>query len=213
MISFLIHFLLWMVLLNFQISVNFHISFIIEFFFILLWLKNILGMISVCSHYWYVSLWSAYGLHWHVLQVHLKRICILLLGGWHVPHLLAMFTLKSCWSLLFHCWALVLLDLTIIETEYWLSNFYCWTVSSIQFSRSVVSDSLRPHESQHARPPCPLPTPGVHWDSRPSSQWCHQAISSSVVHFSSGPNPSQNQSLSQWVNSLHEMAKVLEFQL
>ena len=51
--------------------------------------------------------------------------------------------------------------------------------SSVQFSRSVVSDFLRPHESQHARPPCPSPTPGVHSDSRPSSQWCHPAISSS----------------------------------
>ena len=58
---------------------------------------------------------------------------------------------------------------------------------SVQFSRSVVSDSLRPHESQHARPPCPSPTPGVHPDSRPSSQWCHPAISSSVVPFSSCP--------------------------
>ena len=55
------------------------------------------------------------------------------------------------------------------------------------FSRSVVSDSLRPYESQHARPPCPSPTPGVHSDSRPSSQWCHPAISSSVVPFSSCP--------------------------
>ena len=44
-----------------------------------------------------------------------------------------------------------------------------------------MSDSLRPHESQHARPPCPSPTPGVHSDSRPSSQWCHPAISSSVI--------------------------------
>ena len=57
----------------------------------------------------------------------------------------------------------------------------------IQFSRSVVSDSLQPHESQHARPPCPSPTPGVHWDSRESSRWCHPAISSSVVPFSSCP--------------------------
>ena len=52
------------------------------------------------------------------------------------------------------------------------------TQSSVQFSRSVVSDSLLPHESQHARPPCPLPTPGVHSDSRPSSLWCHPGISS-----------------------------------
>ena len=54
-----------------------------------------------------------------------------------------------------------------------------------QFSRSVVSISLWPDESQHSRPPCPSPTPGVHSDSRPSSQWCHPAISSSVVPFSS----------------------------
>ena len=54
-------------------------------------------------------------------------------------------------------------------------------------SRSVVSDSLRPHESQHARPPCPSPTPGVHSDTRPSSQWYHPAISSSVVPFFSCP--------------------------
>ena len=68
-------------------------------------------------------------------------------------------------------------------------------ISSVQFSCSVVSDCLRPHESQHARPPCPSPTPGVHSDSRPSSRWCHPAISSSVVPFSSCPNPPQHQSL------------------
>ena len=58
---------------------------------------------------------------------------------------------------------------------------------SIQFSRSVVSDSLRPHESQHPRPPCPSPTPGVYSNSCPSCRWCHPAISSSVVPFSSCP--------------------------
>ena len=58
---------------------------------------------------------------------------------------------------------------------------------SVQFSCSVVSDTLWPHESQHTRPPCPSPTPGVHSDSRPSSQWCHPDISSSVVPFSSCP--------------------------
>ena len=56
-----------------------------------------------------------------------------------------------------------------------------------QFSRSVVSDSLRTHESKHARPPCLSPSPGVHSDSRSSSPWCHPAISSSVVPFSSCP--------------------------
>ena len=57
--------------------------------------------------------------------------------------------------------------------------------SSVRFSHSVVSDSLRPHESQHAKPPCPSPTLGVHSNSCPSSRWCQQAISSSVVPFSS----------------------------
>ena len=56
-------------------------------------------------------------------------------------------------------------------------------ISSVQFSRSVMSDSLRPHESQHARPPCPSPTPGVHADSHSLSQWCHPAITSLVVPF------------------------------
>jgi len=59
-----------------------------------------------------------------------------------------------------------------------------------------MSDSLRPHESQHARPPCPSPTPRVHSNSCPSSQWCHPAISSSVVPFSPAPSPSQHQSFS-----------------
>ena len=81
--------------------------------------------------------------------------------------------------------------------------------SSVQFSCSVVSDSLRPHESQHSRLPYPSPTPGVYSNSCPSSRWCHTAISS--------PSPpalnlSQQQGLFQWVSSLHQVAKVLELQ-
>ena len=60
-------------------------------------------------------------------------------------------------------------------------------IDSVQFSRSVVSDSLWSHELQHARPPCPSPTPGVHSNSCPSSWWYHPAISSSVIPFSSCP--------------------------
>ena len=60
-------------------------------------------------------------------------------------------------------------------------------VSSVQFRHSVVSESLWPHESQHARPPCPSPTTGVHSNLCPLSQWCHPAISSSIVPFSSCP--------------------------
>ena len=66
-------------------------------------------------------------------------------------------------------------------------SFLILPFSSVQFSRSVMSDSLRPNESQHARPPCPSPTPGVHSNSRPLSWQCHPAISSSVVPFSSCP--------------------------
>ena len=70
------------------------------------------------------------------------------------------------------------------------SNSYVWMWEldhkescSVQFSRSVMSDSLWPHELQHARPPCPSPTPGVHPNSCPLSRWCHPTISSSVIPF------------------------------
>ena len=85
--------------------------------------------------------------------------------------------------------------------------------SSVQFSWSVMSDSLGPKELQHTRPPCPSPTPGVHSDSRPSSQRCHPAISSSVFPFSSGPQSLPASGFFQWINSSHDVAKVLEFQL
>ena len=71
------------------------------------------------------------------------------------------------------------------------TNYECYSHilidSSVQFSHSVVSDSLWPHEPQHTRPPCPSPTPGVHPNPCPSSQWCPPTISSSVVPFSSCP--------------------------
>ena len=84
--------------------------------------------------------------------------------------------------------------------------------SSVQFS-SVMSDSLRSHESQHARPPCPSPTLGVHPNSCPSSQWCHPAISSSVITFSSCPQSfpaSESFPMSQLFTS---GGQILEFQL
>ena len=70
--------------------------------------------------------------------------------------------------------------------NFW-SFFSTWQFSSVQFSCSVVSNSLWPHESQHVRPPCPSSTPGVHSNSRPSSWWCHTAILSSVIPISSCP--------------------------
>ena len=75
------------------------------------------------------------------------------------------------------------------EKKTWERSWDQRSGSPVQFSsvHSVVSDSLQPHESQHARPPCPSPTPGVHPNSCASSWWCHPAISSSVVSFSSCP--------------------------
>ena len=69
----------------------------------------------------------------------------------------------------------------------WFDSLVFWWHSSLQFSCSVMSNSFRPHESQHARPSCPSPTPRVHPNPFPSSQWCHPTISSSVVPFSSCP--------------------------
>ena len=81
-------------------------------------------------------------------------------------------------------------------------------LSSVQFSRLVLSDSLQPHESQHTRPLCPSPTPGVHSDSRPLSRWYHPAISSSVVPFSSCPQSFPASESFQWVNSSHKVVRL-----
>ena len=96
----------------------------------------------------------------------------------------------SWWSL-FRSQDLSILYVGLKRKTVGSSTARAWA-ASVQFSRSVASDSPwphspRPHESQHARPPCPSPTPGVHSDPRPSSQWCHPAISSSVIPFSSCP--------------------------
>ena len=81
----------------------------------------------------------------------------------------------------------LIFKIVIHGSSVWKSMACRYLGSSVQFSRSVVPDSLRPHESQHTRPPCPSPSPGVHSDSHPSSPWCHPAISSLVVPFSSCP--------------------------
>ena len=84
---------------------------------------------------------------------------------------------------------------------------------SVQFSCSVVSDSSQPHGLQHARPPCPSPTPGVYSNSCSLSQWCHPTISSPIVPFSSHLQSFPASGSLKWVSSSHQVAKVLELQL
>ena len=84
---------------------------------------------------------------------------------------------------------------------------------SVQFSHSVVSNSLWLHEPQHTRPFCPSPTPRVHQNPRPLSWWCHPTISSSVGPFSSCPQSFPASGLFKWVSPSYQVAKVLEFQL
>ena len=95
-----------------------------------------------------------------------------------------------------------------VQRSDWFTGIYIY-----QFSRSVVSDSLWPHRLQHARVPCPSPTPGACSKSCPSSQWCHPP--SSLLLSPSPPafNLSQHQHLFQWVSSSHQVAKVLDFHL
>ena len=90
-------------------------------------------------------------------------------------------SLKICSN--WQCWDGIQFNLEFVSTV----GRHILQFSSVQLSCSVMSDSLQPHELQHARPPCPSPTPGVHSDSHPSSQWCHPAISFSVITFSSCP--------------------------
>ena len=113
----------------------------------------------------------------------------------------------------------------------WEKTGWTFITSSVQFSHSVRSDPLRPHGLHHGRPPCPWPTPGDYsnswplsqwWhpviscsvsNSWPLSQWWHPIISSSVILFSSCLQSFPASGFFQWVSSLHEVAKVLEFQL
>ena len=110
---------------------------------------------------------------------------------WHTMSLIYEFDFYLFFSqvcyLMYHGVCLLPKKISYIDYTYSSSFLLEFPGISVQFSRSVMSNSLQPHELQHARPPCPSPTPGIHSDSCPSSQWCHPAISSSVIPFSSCP--------------------------
>ena len=99
------------------------------------------------------------------------------------------FTLISPWLCMASCVGVdFILRLASFRTaKLAAKGFLLDSISSVQFSHSVMSNCLQPHESQQARPPCPSPSPRVHSNSCLVSQWCHPAISSSVVPFSSCP--------------------------
>ena len=118
-------------------------------------------------------------------------------GGLHKCVLFSLLFIGFCFlaGWLFSPWFSLLVIIDVLFHPVSKSQSIIWLLglpgdskfSSVQFSRSVVSDCLRSHEPQHARLPCPLPTPGVHPNPCPSSWWCHPTISSSVVPFSSCP--------------------------
>ena len=127
--------------------------------------------------------------------------------------LMSHLMLKSLLRLVLSIW--VLWSFNLFLSKRWRKvekvNWYC--SGSVQFSHSVVADSLWPHGLEHTRPPCPSPTPGVYSSSCPLSQWCHPTISYSVDPFSSCLQSFTSSLSFQWVSSLHQVVKVLEFQL
>ena len=118
------------------------------------------------------------------------------------------------WVLYFWCPIFYLLVCTIIILVFYIYiyNMYDMIISSVQFSCSLMSDSLWPHGLQHARPPCPSPTPGVYWNLCP---WVSEIQPSHLLSSPSPPtfNLSQHHGLFKWVSSSHQVANVLEFQL
>ena len=119
-----------------------------------------------------------------IKNVRYSRVQGMGLWGQNYPWLRATAKCFLLWQ-----WFLLYLSTLLSLQANMSSKFYgAVIIASVQFSCSSVSDSLRPHESQHARLPCPSPTPGVHPNSRPSSWWCHPAISSSIIPFSSCPH-------------------------
>ena len=127
-----------------------------------------------------------------------------LLNKWSFPHLYKLHHISvSSFIFPFIC-SHMKYYITSYNTVLYYVSLVIWLFLSTCY---VVSDSLQPHELQHARLPCPSPTPRACSDSCPSSWWCHPTISSSVINFS------QHRGLFKWVSPSHQVAKVLELQL
>ena len=123
---------------------------------------------------------------WWKCSVSCVNVYIFVKTNWTI-HLISEYFIKSTWLLenskVFRGqFRHTILKETLFEKSNTIHQLF-----SVQFSHSVMSDSLQSHESQHAQPPCPSPSSRIHSNSRPSSRWCHPAISSSVVPFSSCP--------------------------
>ena len=178
----------------------------------------------------YKMSWKDISVNYQQLRTKMKK-CSYIPWSREAFHVERCFTeIASCYLLLSQCYCLsfVLLGVICSSVRMISPSPFIFSISllpiskliingpsfsSVQFSCSVVSDSLRPHGPQHARPPCPSPTPWVYPNSCPLSWWCHPTISSSVVPFSSCLLSFWASGTFKWVSSLHQVAEVLEFQL
>ena len=136
-------------------------------------------------------------------------------------HSWSVFQVHLCWplcgnfilfygSVIFHY---TTFDLSVHKGWVYLHCVYCLAIEPVHFSPSVIFDCLQPHGLQHARPPCPSLMARAYSNLWTLSQWCHPIISFSGIPCPPTFSLSQHQGLFQWVSSLHQMVKVLEFQL
>ena len=155
-------------------------------------IKNIISTTNQYKNYWYLYIF---------IQNLWNPMCILHLEHISIQKLNSLEILNLC---------LDFIGLTVGKVDSHIQVVL--NISSVQFSHSVMSNSSWPHGLQHARLPSPSLTPRAHSNSCPLCQWCHPTSSSSVIPFSAF-NLSQHQGLFERVSSLHQVAKVLEFQL
>ena len=151
-----------------------------------------------------------YILGWHYLQLHLPYIILSKLLS--DCHFFCSYSLSNSLDQSYITHLILLLSQSLIIST-WINPVVEVFIVLVQFSCSVMSDSLWPDGLQHTRLPCPSPAPRAYSNSCPSSWWCHSVLSSSVIPSPTTFSLSQHQGVFQWVSSSHQVAKVLEFQL